>query len=376
MRKLRIAIAATVHKKVSKDSTGGTEIFAYLLSEELVKRGHDVTLFAASDSTISCRLIGIEVADKMNTMEQGERIFYGYQLLAAQKLVLSQDDFDIIHCNYFEPFLFTPFSKNIKQPIIYTVHSDLFDTSPWQEVTQKTVKPSDTFTFVAKHAYDKAILFENKQYIYNGIDTDSFDFSLESDDYLFWLGRVRRKKGMLQAVQAVAASGKRLILSGVIDNESEKEFFDTDIAPFIQNHSNISFIGPSIGAEKKGLYQKAKGFLFPIMWEEPFGLTMLEAMSCGTPVIAYAQGAVPEVIEDGVSGFIVNASDSDIRGDFLVKKTGVSGLQEAIQYLYALPEEIYKDMRKNARKQVEERFSITKMVDAYERLYETIANNK
>src|SRR3989338_8185112 len=106
MQKLKIAIGTTLHKKITENSTGGTEIFAYLLVSELVKRGHDVTVFASSDSNLPGKLVGIGTEEENNKVEQAQRLFYGYQLLESQKIVQMQKEFDVIHINYFEPFLF------------------------------------------------------------------------------------------------------------------------------------------------------------------------------------------------------------------------------------------------------------------------------
>jgi glycosyltransferase involved in cell wall biosynthesis len=112
--------------------------------------------------------------------------------------------------------------------------------------------------------------------------------------------------------------------------------------------------------------------LFPIQWEEPFGLVMTESMATGTPVIAFARGSVPEVMKDGETGFIINPSDNDIRGNWLIKKTGVEGLIEAINKIYDMPANEYLKMRKNCRKHVEQKFSMEKMVDSYEDVYKKI----
>ena len=123
------------------------------------------------------------------------------------------------------------------------------------------------------------------------------------------------------------------------------------------------------------LMQKAKAFLMTINWEEPFGLVMIEAMACGTPVVAFARGSVPEIVKDGETGFIINPSDDDVRGDWIIKKTGFEGLCEAVNKLYSLSQEEYKQMRLACRKRVEERFTIEKMVEEYEKVYQDVLNS-
>lgn len=352
MQKLKIAIGTTLHKKITKDSTGGTEIFAYLLVSELVKRGHDVTVFASSDSSLPGKLVGIGSEEENNRVEQAQRLFYGYQLLESQEITGLQNDFDIIHINYFEPFLFMPFSRLIKKAVLYSVHSDLFVSPAWQKLAGQTVKPADKFVFVSKSAHDLAEILQNKTFVYNGIDLSVFPYSESHDNYLLWLGRIRRKKGIKEAVEAAIAGNERLIISGVIDNPEEEKFFNEEVKPEIEKHPNIEFIGPADHAKKVQLYSKAKAFLFPVTWDEPFGLTMVEAMACGTPVIGFNRGAVPEIINDGENGYVVK---------------DVAEMVEKIKVIDQIS-------RPNCRKSVEEKFTVEKMVDGYEKVYQEIIN--
>jgi len=369
---MNIAIGATLHKKITKDSNGGTEMFAYILGTELKKKGHSVTFFASGGSQVNGNLIPISTEEETNKVEQGQRLFYGYQLFESYLITEKQNDFDVIHINYFEPFLFAPFSRLIKKPVIYTIHSDLLISPAWQTLIANMVKSNDKFVFVSKSALSQASLLNNPTYVYNGIDIDQFPFSDNHEDYLFWLGRVRRKKGIKEAVQAASASNKELVISGVIDSAEGKYFFDSEIKPLINMNKFIKFIGPSDFAPKVKLYQKAKAFIFPVGWEEPFGLTIVEAMACGTPVIAYDRGAIPEIIEDGKTGFIVNSSNVDKRANHIIKKTGIAGLKEAISKLYSMTTEEYKNMCLNCRENAEKYFSSKKMVDNYEKIYKQI----
>ncbi len=252
-----------------------------------------------------------------------------------------------MHINYYEPFLFTPFSQLIKKPVVYTVHSDIFMSPDWQKLTIQMVKPEDKFIFVSKNAFDQANLLTNKTYIYNGIDTGLFPFSPTHENYLLWLGRIRQKKGIKEAIEATISADERLIISGVIDNPDERLFYENEIKPLIENHNNIQVKGPSNFEEKIKLYQHAKGFLFPVTWEEPFGLTMVEAMSCGTPVIGFDRGAVSEIINNDKTGFVVN---------------DVTTMIEKIKQLDSVD-------RKNCRTWVEEKFSLNREVADYESLY-------
>ena len=367
---MKIAIGATLHKKVRKDATGGTEIFVYELTRELVRRGHAVTVFASSDSQVPGELVGIADEEHINSIDQGQRLFYGYQLLESQEIALRASEFDVIHINYFESFLFAPFSKLIGKPILYTVHSDLFDSQQWQHYINKTVKPNDRFVFVSQSAAARATEIKNKTHIYNGIDMTTFPFSDKPNDYFFWIGRVRKKKGIKEAVEFAVQSKLPLIVSGVIDNSEEKIFFDTEVMPLIQKNSHIQYIGSVGFAEKIRYYQQAKALLVPISWEEPFGLTMVEAMVCGTPVIAFNRGAVSEVIQDGITGYIIDPDDVDRqgKGSWVIKKQGVAGLIDAASQL----ENIH---RSDCRAHAERNFSLKRMVDEYEKLYQEMTRN-
>lgn len=366
---MRIAIGATLHKKINKDSNGGTEMFAYILGTELQKKSHQVTFFASSDSQVNGNLIPIASEEEINRIEQNQRLFYGYQLLESSQITEKQNDFDVIHINYFEPFLFTPFAKLIKKPIIFTIHSDLLISPAWQSFMKKSVKPTDKFVFVSKSALNQTPYLNNSSYIYNGIDISQFPFSDSHEDYLFWIGRVRKKKGIKEAVEVAVSANKNLVISGVIDNAEGKSFYENEIEPFVDNNGIIKLLGPADFSAKIKLYQKAKAFIFPVGWEEPFGLTIIEALACGTPVIAFAKGSIPEIIKDGLNGFIVNSSNSDKRGSYIIKKAGIDGLKEAVNKIYSLNHEDYQKMCHACRETVEKYFTSKIMADNYEKLY-------
>ena len=181
----------------------------------------------------------------------------------------------------------------------------------------------------------------------------------------------RQDKGAHEAILVANKLRRELRITGLVESET-KSYVEKAIKPLIT--SNIIFEEQDAGTptDKNLIFGSAKLFLFPTQWEESFGLVMLESMACGTPVVAYARGAVPEIVVDGETGFVVNPSDNDIRGEFAVKKTGIDGLCEAVERVYAMGKKEYEQMRTNCRAHVEKHFTVERMVDQYEELYEKI----
>ena len=209
--------------------------------------------------------------------------------------------------------------------------------------------------------------------VYNGIQTREFLYDEHGGEHLLIAGRITPEKGTAQAILAALALKKKLFVIGepIVDTEKNSSYWYDSVRPYIDG-KKIKHVGFIERNKLRTFYQKAKAMLVPIEWEEPFGLTMIESMACGTPVIAYGRGSVPEVIRDGVTGFIVNASDTDMRGEWIVKKTGLEGMKEAINRIYLLPQDQYQAMRRACRARVEQLFTAERMVENYEKVYEKI----
>lgn len=374
---MKIGIAGILNKPIVKNSAGGTETFTFGLVEELVKRQQEVTLFATSDSVTSAHLQSVcSSAQSQGPQEAGVGPIISFHLLQSREIVLRSKEFDIIHNNYFDSYLFTAFSDWLSCPLISTVHNNFWQFPHLRSVLEKTHrKGKDGLVFVSHKAKELAGEPSDSYVIHNSIDFNAYEFNKNGGDALLWLSRVVENKGAREAVQAARSTNRPLVLSGYkIASEKYETYYSTYIKPYLS--SAIADIGGADSSEKKiKLYGNAKAFLFPILWEEPFGLVMLEAMSCGTPVIAYAQGAIPEVIVDGKTGFIVNRSNEDVRGDWIIKKTGIEGLSEAIERIYSMSSAEYLTMRQVARQHVEKNFGIAHMVDKYEKLYKMLVEN-
>lgn len=351
---MRIAVLATIHKPVSQDSTGGTEAFAYNLVEELVRIGQDVTLFATSDSKTSARLVSLCSSEETNEVAAQQSMFLPFQLLLARKAVEMQGQFDIFHNNFFETFLFTAFLPFIAKPVVHTNHHDFFHSERWKNFFKRSsVGQKDHYVFVSHNQKASVKDLPNSTVIHNGIDEIAFTFNEKPTDYFLWLGRIAKKKGVKDAVLAARESGNKLIIAGVIDKQMHQEFFDNEIKPLLTDNTR-TIIRPISFQEKLALYQNARALLVPIHWEEPFALTMVEAMACGTPVIAYARAATPEIVEDGRTGFLVREGEID-------------GLVAGMSKIDAI-------RRQDCRKLVVDKFTRSKMAFRYKRLYRQLVN--
>ncbi len=376
---MRIAIAGLVTQPITENPVGGTEAFAYLLVEGLVKRGHEVTLYCAKGSKTPAQ-VQVEICEPTvaNIEESNLHFVYPYTLLQVDAILrdIKQNKFDIVHINFLKTFLMSYFAKQVSIPLLYTMHRDFFTRPAIYEVYRRIgFNENEHFVYVSKKAYELSLVKQNGRYIYNGINILKFPYSEEGNfDNFLWLSRVDELKGCLQAAQAASKAGINLILSGVIGRTKYQEYFDSYIKPLL--NTNIRFEEGSNFERKISLYKSAKAFLFPIQWEEPFGLVLAESMACGTPIIAFARGAIPEIVRDGETGFIVNSSNADMRGNWIVKKTGIEGLVEAIQRLNSLGKEEYMIMRKSCRRRVEENFTIEKTVESYESVYKSLIVKK
>lgn len=385
---MRIGILGTLSKPIVKNSTGGTETFCRLLAMGLVEKGHEVLLFASDDAflpgvkTISASAVTMqEIRENMKQTNEkelsGEEKTAIDHALVARLLVsakIYEQKVDLFHDNT-SSLLVGSTSDLFTIPIVTTLHMPPSSFSEYISIPQKILTPRNHFVAVSRYEKQQLVsTIPSVTCIYNGIDVGSYTYSAQGGEPLIWIGRISSKtpKGLPEAMDIVKRSGHRLFFSGII---SDQAYYDSEVVPklypgIVTQHSIRS------QEEKNEFYGKAKAALFPIQWEEPFGFVFIEAMACGTPLIAYARGAVPEIIVDGVTGYIVNSSDTDIRGNYIVKKTGEAGMLEAIERMYALSQEDYQTMRQACRSRVERMFTATQMVDQYISLYQQMLAKK
>jgi glycosyltransferase involved in cell wall biosynthesis len=368
-KKLRIAQISPFEEQVPPPKYGGTELIVSYLTEGLIKRGHKVYLVASGDSITKAKLFPVfptAIRKSLPEREKGVQAREALKFIGLGKILeylLYDLKVDIIH-NHVGWRLLAFESIFKKTPMVTTIHGPLdiplkqivygsFPNSYLVSISNNQRKPMPQLNYVAT--------------VYNGIDVKNFEFSNKEGKYLAFLARISPEKGPVQAIQIAKKSGLELKMAAKVD-VVDKDFFEKKVNPLIDN-KQIKFLGEVDHKTKVELLKNAKALLCPIQWEEPFGLFIIEAMACGTPVIAFARGSVPEIIKDGETGFIINSSPKDIRGNWIIKKTGINGMVEAVKKIYNMPEKEYQKMRYLCRKHVEKNFTAEKMVSEYEKVY-------
>jgi glycosyltransferase involved in cell wall biosynthesis len=337
---VRIAMVAPLTEPVPPPLYGGTERVISVLTEEMVRRGHDVTLFASGDSKTNAKLhLCCERGLRLDPMARDPIAFTLGEMGEVYKQAAA---FDVIHNH--NDYLAFPFARLTGTPTVTTTHGRL-DLPEVRLIytsygDQRLVAISD----------DQRSWMPDLNWIgtvYNAIDLDTFHFRPERGDYLVFLGRISPEKRPDRAIEIARDVGMKLIVAAKVD-PVDQEYYEQAIASLIDSHQDlIEFIGEVNEQEKDELLGGAYAYLFPVDWPEPFGLTMAEAMATGTPVIAYRAGSVPEVVEHGVTGFVCER------------------LSEMIDAVSRVPE----IDRHACRARVERLFSPSAMADGYERVY-------
>jgi glycosyltransferase involved in cell wall biosynthesis len=299
-RALRVVVLAPPWFHVPPSGYGGVEEVIATLVEGLKRAGHDVTLVAAGEDRTSVRFVptfaSIPTASLGGT--EGTAIEMAHSQL-ANRLLLGLDA-DIVHDHTSLGPLLAPLRD---VPTIITVHGRV---DGWRT---EIYRPLEGAAFVAVSDCQRASGPEIPwaATVHNAVDVGSYPFEDEKDDFLLFLGRMHPTKGVLEAIQVARKADRRLIIASKCSEETEVRYLENEIRPMLGRHA--TFIGEVGGSRKRALLARVSALLFPIQWPEPFGLVMVEAMACGTPVIATNRGSVPEVVEDGVSGFIRDGVD-------------------------------------------------------------------
>ncbi len=385
---MKIAIVTLPDKPARKDSKGGTEVWTANFVLEAARRGHKVDLYALSGSEIHENITLHPLLDfplpeyysntyftekPLEFRGRKEQFASTAFMRAFLDIKEHEEEFDLIIDSAMYP-TFTFNTRFFKKPVVIIGH---FPVGFTLEFYAKQFGISDNmfFVFPSKLQYNEVpfIHEERKTVIPHGIDITPLQFNEIGSDDMVWMSRIhhRMNKGAKEAIQVANDLNRHLNIVTYIEQSTE-EYFHKDIKPLISE--NISFRRTTIDEhiDKNSILGEAKLFLFPLQWEEPFGLVLLEAMSCGTPVVAFAKGAIPEIIKDGETGFLVNPSESDKRGEWIIKKTGLEGIKEAVERIYSMSPAEYKKLRESTRKYIEAKFSVQRMVDDYEKFFKTL----
>ena len=337
---MRIALIAPPWLAVPPAGYGGIEWVVALLADGLADRGHDVTLFAPPGSRTKARLVS-------PLDEQPPSDSIGNPWLEASHAVSAYEhaeEYDLLH-DHTGPVGVT-IGALVDRPIVHTLHGPF------------TPEALLLYSRIARHLWFVAISESQRSLgppglrwggvVYNGIPMDQYRYREDKEDFLLFLGRADEEKAPHLAVEAARWAGRRLVMCATRKNEREQRYWAEQVEPLLDDHVDV--YGECGSEEKADLLARAAALLFPIQWPEPFGLVMTEAMACGTPVVAWRNGSVPEVVDDGVTGFVVQSMDELVRA---IDRVG--------------------DLDPRAlRARVEERFSAEAMVAGYERAYERV----
>ena len=315
---------------------GPWERVVSILTEGLVARGVDVTLFATADSETQARLVSVAAHGYAEDPTIDAKVF---ECLHVAALFERADQFDVLH-NHFD-FLPLTYSRLVDTPLVTTVHG--FSSERILPVYRAYDDRSYYVSISNAHRHPELTYAAT---IYHGIPLEEFTFRERTGDYLLFFGRIHHDKGAREAVELARRTGRRLILAGIVADEP---YFKEHVEPYLDGHQ-IQYVGSAGPTERDELLGGAAALLHLINFDEPFGLSVVEALATGTPVIARPRGSLPELIEDGRTGFLVNDLDE---------------AAEAVQRLSTLD-------RRVCRLEAETRFSAQRMVDDYLALYQEI----
>jgi glycosyltransferase involved in cell wall biosynthesis len=336
---MRIAQVAPLCESVPPKLYGGTERVVSYITEELVARGHEVTLFASGDSRTQARLIS-SCASALRLRDDC-RDFLAHHVVQLKRVFERRSEFDFIH--FHVDYLHYLFSQCCPVPHVTTLHGrlDLADLAPlYREFEDEPV-------ISISNNQRLPLEWANWQgTVYHGLPESLYKFSLKSEDYLLFLGRISPEKRVDRAIEIARLSGYPLKIAAKVDH-ADSEYFEQVVRPLLSS-PHVEFIGEVGEVEKCALLGGARALLFPIDWEEPFGLVMIEALACGTPVIAWRRGSVPEVIDDEKTGYVCDS------------------IEEAVNAVHRVE---FLD-RATCRDTFERRFSVRQMVDSYLQIFD------
>ena len=333
---MRIAMLSSISWRTPPRGYGPWELVTSLLTEALVARGADVTLFATLDSITAGTLAGVVPRGYSEDPDIDAKV---WEMQHFAHLFERAGEFDLIHNHADFPPL--AFSRLVDTPIVTTIHG--FSS---QRILPIYRRYDDRVAYVAISDADRHPDLTYAATIHHGIPLDDFPFDPVGGDDLLFFGRIHPDKGAAEAVRAARATGRKLVMAGIVQDQG---YHEREVAPFLDG-DRVRHIGVVGGAKRAQTLGSARALLHLIGFEEPFGLSVIEAMACGTPVIAYRRGSMPELIDHGVTGFLVDTLDEAIA---------------AIDHVDEID-------RAACRKAVADRFSVHRMADDYLALYRSL----
>ena len=335
---MKIAILSPIAWRTPPRHYGPWERVVSLLTEGLVKEGVDVTLFATGDSLTSAKLRSVCQLPYEEDKELDAKV---WESMHISEIMEHAHEFDLIHNNF--DFLPLTYSGLIKTPMVTTIHGF---SSP--KILPVFKKYNNKTHYVSISDADRSRELDYIRTVYHGIDLENFTLHTEPGNYLLYFGRIHRDKGTWEAIQVAKMAKMKLVIAGIIQ---DRDYYEQYVEPFLSEE--ITYIGSVGPKERNQVLGNAFALIHPINFNEPFGLSIVEAMACGTPVLAFNKGSMPEIIQDGINGFLV------------------SGIEEMAQKIKA----VKNISREVCRATVESKFTREKMVKEYMEVYKEILKN-
>lgn len=349
---MRIAQVGSLWETTPPPKYGGTERVVSYLTEELVRQGHDVTLFACGTSQTAAKLVSVYPRPLFRDGIPWTNVHY--PLLHLTAAFDRADQFDIlhVHLNKSSDYLALPLAKPISHKVLFTLHFP-YPASQGRADRHAVLQKYKDLNFVSISNAQRAG-GENLNWlatVYNGLDLTSYTLNRAPQPYVMWLGKFNPDKGVAEAIEAAKLAQVKLILAGKVDQleEEDKRYHEQRVQPLIDGE-RVTYVGELNDQQKNEYLGGAMAFLNPIKWNEPFGLTMIESMACGTPVIAFAAGAAPEVVAHGQTGWLVK---------------NVAAMAARIK-------DVAQIDRRACRARVEERFGVRQMTAGYLGAYQKL----
>lgn len=338
---MKIAQVAPLFERVPPKAYGGTERVISYLTEELVRQGHDVTLFASGDSVTAARLVS--VIEQSLRLDLNRQEWLMYHTMMLDQVAAMADEFDVIH--FHTDYLHFPLTRRLPVPHVTTLHGrlDLADLVPlyrhFKHVPLVSISQSQRRPLPWVNWIDT---------VYHGLPPDLYTFNAKPGEYFAFVGRISPEKRVDRAIEIAIHCGVPLKIAAKIDR-ADQPYFKEHIEKLFQ-HPLVEYIGEVGETEKRSLLGQARALLFPIDWPEPFGLVLIESFACGTPVVAYRHGSVPEIVEEGVTGLLVDDQEQAL---------------QAAQRIGDLD-------RARCRRTFEQRFTAQHMADNYLKVYRQV----